>query len=95
MLDNPGDNGSIADHENIGIDRLGIQAESPEELNELRAGIDRVGGPVENEGETTCCYARAKKTWVVDAQSVAWEVFYTSGEVEPYYENDTSGCYTA
>lgn len=67
-----------------GIEHLGIQAESPAELAELRERIGRAGGTVDNEGETTCCYANSDKTWVVDAQGVAWEAFYTSGVATTY-----------
>jgi catechol 2,3-dioxygenase-like lactoylglutathione lyase family enzyme len=91
MLDDPrvnfsigamrGDDGAVAVP---GIEHLGIQAETPEELAELRERIGRAGGTVENEGETTCCYANSDKTWVVDAQGVAWEAFYTSGTAATY-----------
>ncbi|HUO85809.1 MAG TPA: ArsI/CadI family heavy metal resistance metalloenzyme [Thermoanaerobaculia bacterium] len=90
MLDDPrvnfsigvmrGEDGEVA----AGIEHLGIQAESPQELSELRERIGRAGGTVDNEGETTCCYANSDKTWVVDAQGVAWEAFYTSGVATSY-----------
>lgn len=86
MLDDPRVNFSIAETaaETVGIEHLGIQAENPEELEELRGRIGRAGGTVQNEGETTCCYANSDKTWVVDAQGVAWEAFYTHGAAETY-----------
>lgn len=86
LLEDPRVNFSISEKsEDLGIEHLGIQAETPEELAELRQQIGRAGGTVENEGETTCCYASSDKTWVVDAQGVAWEAFYTHGEAETYY----------
>lgn len=86
MLEDPRINFSIGEKsEDLGIEHLGIQAETPEELVELRQQIGRAGGTVENEGETTCCYASSDKTWVVDAQGVAWEAFYTHGEAETYF----------
>ena len=85
MLDDPRVNFSIAEKEDeFGIEHLGIQAESPEELEELRERIGNAGGTVTNEGETTCCYANSDKTWVVDQQGVSWEAFYTSGDAETY-----------
>jgi len=85
MLDDPRVNFSIAEKdEDVGIEHLGIQAETPGELDELRDRIERAGGTVDNEGETTCCYANSDKTWVVDQQSVPWEVFYTSGTADTY-----------
>jgi catechol 2,3-dioxygenase-like lactoylglutathione lyase family enzyme len=85
MLDDPRVNFSIAEKdEDFGIEHLGIQAETPDELEELRGRIDRAGGTVNNEGETTCCYANSDKTWVVDQQGVSWEAFYTSSAAETY-----------
>ena len=87
MLDDPRVNFSIAEkEEDFGIEHLGIQAETPEELEALRSRIGRAGGTVTNEGETTCCYASSDKTWVVDQQGVSWEAFYTSGEADTYRE---------
>jgi catechol 2,3-dioxygenase-like lactoylglutathione lyase family enzyme len=86
MLDDPRVNFSIGltGGDDAGIEHLGIQAETAEELAELRGRIERAGGTVENEGETTCCYASSDKTWVVDAQGVAWEAFFTHGTAATY-----------
>jgi catechol 2,3-dioxygenase-like lactoylglutathione lyase family enzyme len=93
MLDDPRVNFSIAEKdEDFGIEHLGIQAETPDELEELRGRIDRAGGTVNNEGETTCCYANSDKTWVVDQQGVSWEAFYTSGEAETYRGDEETAC---
>jgi len=95
MLDDPRVNFSIAEKdEKLGIEHLGIQAETPDELTELRERIDRAGGTVNNEGETTCCYANSDKTWVVDQQGVSWEAFYTSEEAETYRGDEETGCCT-
>ncbi|MDA8017172.1 MAG: VOC family protein [Thermoanaerobaculia bacterium] len=95
MLDDPRVNFSIAtaraDGAGFGVEHLGIQAESPEELETLRERIGRAGGTVKHEGQTTCCYANSDKTWVVDAQGVAWEAFYTSGDADTYYSEDARG----
>ena len=89
MLDDPRVNFSIAQKdEEFGIEHLGIQAETPAELEELRGRIDRAGGTVNHEGETTCCYANSDKTWVVDQQGVSWEAFYTSDDAETYYADE-------
>jgi catechol 2,3-dioxygenase-like lactoylglutathione lyase family enzyme len=96
MLDDPRVNFSVAEKdEDHGIEHLGIQAETPAELDELRERIDRAGGTVTNEGETTCCYANSDKTWVVDRQGVPWEAFYTSGEADTYRGEKESACCTA
>ena len=60
-----------------GVDHLGIQVESEEELAELRGHAARADLAVLDEGETSCCYARSEKYWVTDPQGVAWEQFHT------------------
>ena len=89
MLEDPPVNFSIGTvrRQAIGIEHLGIQAESPAELAELRArigGLAAEGADVVDEGETTCCYARSDKIWVTDAQGVSWEAFYTHGPADNY-----------
>lgn len=96
MLEDPRVNFSIAEKDDdLGIEHLGIEAETPGELEELRGRIDRAGGTVTKEGETTCCYANSDKTWVVDAQGVAWEAFHTSGEAETYHADEDTTCCTS
>ncbi len=97
MLDDPRVNFSIAPgaESEAGIEHLGIQAETPEELSELRAGIARAESEaVHDEGETTCCYANSDKTWVRDPQGVEWEAFYTHGASETYFADgaEASAC---
>ncbi|MCB1033040.1 MAG: glyoxalase/bleomycin resistance/dioxygenase family protein, partial [Acidobacteria bacterium] len=74
-----------------GVEHLGLQAETPEELAMLRRRIQEAGGRVEDEGETTCCYHHSDKTWVTDGQGVSWEAFYTSGEAGTYYAPQGAG----
>ena len=88
MLEDPRVNVSIAEKPGAyGIEHLGIQAESPAELEELRSRIARAGGFVRNEGETTCCYAKSDKTWTVDPQGVVWETFRTLEHAPVYGES--------
>lgn len=89
MLDDPRLNFAIsAGHAGRGIEHLGIQSESPEELAEvygrLQAAGQKLGSPVLEEGATTCCYARSEKNWVGDPQGVVWEAFLTNGEATDY-----------
>ena len=86
MLEDPRVNFSIVEtlgrSNHHGIEHLGIQAETEEELTELRGRIGALEGEVFDQGETICCYAASDKTWVTDAQGVSWETFYTSGEAD-------------
>lgn len=89
MLEDPRVNFSIAEREGTkGIEHLGIEAESKEELEELRTNIGRTHSLAHNEGKTTCCYANSDKSWVTDPQGVEWEAFHTFGESEVYATQD-------
>ena len=67
-----------------GVDHLGIQVESDEELKEMRGQAVQADMALLDEGETTCCYAKSDKYWVTDPQGVAWEQFRTLGSVPLY-----------
>ncbi len=93
MLEDPRVNFSIAEREGTkGIEHLGIEAESEEELLELRSNIDRTHGLSRNEGETTCCYANSDKSWITDPQGVEWEAFHTFGESKNYSVEEEACC---
>jgi len=72
-----------------GLDHLGIQAESGDELQEIYARLQQAGGNVVAQGETSCCYAQSEKSWIDDPAGIAWETFHTTGESTDY--GDGSG----
>ena len=82
MLDDPRVNFAISseNHATKGIEHLGIQAESPDELQQVFTRLRKADAPVLEEGQTTCCYARSEKSWIADPDGVVWEAFYTNGE---------------
>ncbi len=81
MLDDPRVNFAIsARGKTHGLDHLGIQAESREELGEIYGRLRAANRPVLEEGETTCCYAQSTKSWIGDPAGIAWEAFLTTGE---------------
>ena len=85
MLEDPRVNFAIsARGHKVGLDHLGIQVESRDELAEVYGRLERAEGPVLAEGETTCCYAESEKSWIIDPQGVAWETFHTTGESTVY-----------
>lgn len=67
-----------------GLDHLGIQAESPAELEEITSRLKDADAPVVDQGSTTCCYAQSTKQWVTDPSGIAWEAFHTVGEATTY-----------
>jgi len=60
-----------------GVDHLGFQTDSSEELLELKARATAADMTLLDEGETSCCYARSEKHWITDPQGIAWEHFHT------------------
>jgi catechol 2,3-dioxygenase-like lactoylglutathione lyase family enzyme len=80
MLDDPRINFAISTRGGaVGVDHLGIQADSPEELAELKARASTLS-PRE-QGEVSCCYARSDKHWITDPQGIAWEQFQTLADI--------------
>ena len=87
MLEDPRVNFAISNTGRVqGVDHLGIQAESDEELAELGVRLDTAGGSVIPEEATVCCYARSDKAWTEDPQGTRWESFHTHGEATTYHE---------
>ncbi|MEZ0313039.1 MAG: ArsI/CadI family heavy metal resistance metalloenzyme [Myxococcota bacterium] len=94
MLDDPRVNFAIsARGGEIGIEHLGIQAETDTELREVYSRLAKADAPVLEEGATVCCYAKSEKSWVDDPQGISWETFLTSGESTVYgHERTASAC---
>lgn len=67
-----------------GIEHVGIQAETLDELGDIYGRLAEAGRPVLEEGATTCCYAKSDKSWVTDPDGVIWEAFLTHGEATVY-----------
>jgi catechol 2,3-dioxygenase-like lactoylglutathione lyase family enzyme len=85
MLDDPRVNFAIsARGAEAGLDHLGIEVETPDELQEIYGRLRAADRPVLEEGATTCCYAKSEKSWIADPQGVSWETFLTSGESTVY-----------
>jgi catechol 2,3-dioxygenase-like lactoylglutathione lyase family enzyme len=85
MLDDPRVNFAISTRGRApGLDHLGIQVEDKTELHEVYARLRQAGGPVVEQGETACCYAKSEKCWIEDPAGIAWETFHTTGENTDY-----------
>ncbi|MFQ6018240.1 MAG: ArsI/CadI family heavy metal resistance metalloenzyme [Kiloniellaceae bacterium] len=88
MLDDPRVNFSLnATCGKAGVDHLGIQVESDDDLATLSERLKRAGHEVVDRKQVTCCYAEQNKAWVADPQGVRWETFFTYGESSEYGEN--------
>lgn len=87
MLEDPRINFAISTRgSKPGIDHLGFQTDSEEELAELKARAQAADMALLDEGATTCCYARSEKHWVTDPQGIAWEHFHTLADIPVFSE---------
>ncbi|WP_457095966.1 ArsI/CadI family heavy metal resistance metalloenzyme [Lysobacter sp. P5_B9] len=68
-----------------GIDHLGLQVDSSDELAALGKRLDSAGGTVVPEDAAVCCYAQSDKLWTEDPQGTRWETFHTFGHATTYY----------
>jgi catechol 2,3-dioxygenase-like lactoylglutathione lyase family enzyme len=88
MIEDPRINFAISTHGGrTGIQHLGLQADSAEELAEIRGRLAAAGAEIEDEPAANCCYAHSDKHWAVDPQGLPWEAFHTLGEAH-YYGTD-------
>jgi catechol 2,3-dioxygenase-like lactoylglutathione lyase family enzyme len=88
MFDDPRVNFAItAGSTSIGLDHLGLQVESDEDLATIATRLDAAGQSVRRQENAACCYARGNKRWVSDPSGISWETFYTFGE-NTVYGND-------
>jgi catechol 2,3-dioxygenase-like lactoylglutathione lyase family enzyme len=99
MLEDPRVNFAITSRgENKGIDHLGIQVESRQELHDVYERLQSAEAPLIDQGAVTCCYAKSEKNWSYDPEGIAWETFLTTGESTVYGsegkgpETETASC---
>lgn len=97
MLDDPRVNFAISSgqHAAKGIEHLGIQVESSDELADVYGRLQAADAPVLEEGATTCCYAKSEKSWIADPDGVVWEAFFTNGEATVYGDSPTLSALSA
>ncbi len=89
MLDDPRVNFAISSRGRAGgVDHLGIQVDSAEELGELAGRLKAAGETTVDQEATTCCYAKSDKSWVNDPAGLRWETFHTLGEAVTYGEDE-------
>ena len=87
MLEDPRINFAISTRgDKLGVDHLGIQADTEEDLAAMRAQAQAADMVLLDPGQATCCYARSDKHWLVDPQGIAWEHFHTLGQVAVFSE---------
>ena len=87
MLEDPRVNFAISARGRAdGVDHLGIQVETADELAGIAARLKAAEQATVSETDAACCYARSDKEWTVDPSGIRWESFLTHGRITTYGE---------
>lgn len=88
MLEDPRVNFAIS-HRGArpGVDHLGFQVDTDEELTQLRAQVAAAEIAAVDQPDATCCYANSDKYWITDPQGIAWETYHTLSDA-PVFGKD-------
>jgi catechol 2,3-dioxygenase-like lactoylglutathione lyase family enzyme len=98
MMEDPRINFAISQRgAKAGVDHLGFQVDSDEELRALRSQVAAAEIAAQDQPGAQCCYARSDKYWITDPQGLPWETYHTLGEAEIYgadsrHRVDAAGC---
>ncbi|WP_092698949.1 ArsI/CadI family heavy metal resistance metalloenzyme [Acidovorax soli] len=89
MLEDPRINFAISSRtDETGLDHLGFQVDSAEELHEMNSRLAKAELPIETEEGAACCYAKSNKHWTVDPQGIAWESYQTLDTIPTFNEKE-------
>jgi len=98
MLDDPSVNFAISTRGGKrGLDHVGIQTDTEEELAVIEARLHEAGLAGTAQKGATCCYAVSNKYWTLDPQGIAWESFHSLASAPTFsggepLEQSTGGC---
>lgn len=88
-LADPAVNFAISTHgTRTGLDHVGLQADSDEELQAIQARLEQAGITGQAQPDAACCYAKSDKYWTTDPQGIAWETFHTLETIPTFGETD-------
>ena len=89
-LDDPAVNFAIsARGAKAGIDHVGLQAGSDDELKAIRDRLEAAGIDGREQRDAACCYAKSDKYWTQDPQGIAWETFHTLDTIPTFNQEDS------
>lgn len=90
LLDDPAVNFAISNRAGRdGIDHLGLQVDSDEEVEAIEARLAAADAKVAPQRDAACCYARGNKSWVRDPAGVPWETFHTMADIAIFGSDHT------
>jgi hypothetical protein len=88
MLEDPRINFAIsARGQPAGINHLGFQLDSDEELRGMHTQLLAADSKLIQEDDQPCCYAKSDKYWVTDPTGIAWETFHTLSSIPVFGES--------
>ena len=95
MLEDPRINFAISTRAGraTGINHLGLQVDSDDELRGMRSQLAAADAALVEENAVNCCYAKSDKYWVTDPQGIPWETWHSLGSVSMF--DDDVGTSTA
>ena len=78
MLEDPRANIAISTRgEGSGVDHVGLQTDTREELEIIAERLKEAGEGTFEEPEAVCCYARSNKYWAQSPEGAKWELYHT------------------
>lgn len=86
LIDDPRVNFAISrkDDNMTGLNHLGVQVETEDELSELYERLGRANIESQHEGCARCCYAESEKHWAIDPTGIVWEAYRNMGSIAIY-----------
>ena len=89
MLDDPRINFAISHRGgNTGVNHLGFQVDSDEELKGMRERLTAADEGLAEDVGAHCCYAVSNKYWVTDPQGIPWETYHSLGSIPVFGAED-------
>lgn len=86
MLDDPRLNLAVSQRDGAtrGVDHVGIQVDSDDDLEALNDALVSAEHSTLPEPDANCCYAHSNKHWTADPQGVVWEMFHSMDSIPTY-----------
>lgn len=92
LVDDPAVNFAISTSgEKKGLNHLGLQLDSDEEVQALESRLTDAGISGEKQEDAVCCYAKSNKYWIEDPQNIIWENYHTMEQMELFGGDSFTG----
>jgi catechol 2,3-dioxygenase-like lactoylglutathione lyase family enzyme len=83
LIENPGQGGSL--------NHLGVEVDTPAEVEAHQARLTAEGFFIDEEKNTTCCYAVQDKFWVTGPGGERWEHYAVLADSPTFIGEETTG----